>query len=101
MPTPDETAPLLANRHDKPVKKWLWQRIGVKTRILLVGFQLTLSFSFTQVPYVSCYFFISHFQLCMQCNTGKYKLTRQNILRVLLNGMRRLLLQPPALRRPR
>jgi hypothetical protein len=55
MTQPDETAPLLANGvngHDKIARKWPWQRIGVEARILLAGFLVTLSFSFTQVPYV-------------------------------------------------
>ncbi|KAK1751022.1 major facilitator superfamily domain-containing protein [Echria macrotheca] len=59
MPQPDETAPLLANGvngHDKPVRKWPWQRIGVEARILLAGFLVTLSFSFTQVPIFYAFF---------------------------------------------
>jgi hypothetical protein len=51
--TTDETTPLLPK--NEPAKKsrvgpWLKRAFKVENRILLAGFLITLSFSFTQVP---------------------------------------------------
>ena len=65
--TTTETTPLLArpegeNGHVEPgssssksrLGSWLRRVFDVENRILLAGFLITLSFSFTQVPYVVC-----------------------------------------------
>ena len=59
--TPTETTPLIAQPNgvagpDSKSRSWLgsWLRriFDVENRILFAGFLITLSFSFTQVPYV-------------------------------------------------
>ncbi|KAJ4172097.1 hypothetical protein NW754_007695 [Fusarium falciforme] len=61
--TTDETTPLLPK--NEPAKKsrvgsWLKQAFKVENRILLAGFLITLSFSFTQVPL----FYVFHLMTC-------------------------------------
>ena len=52
----DETTPLLPDGVGKDKQQHrsfcgsIWQKIHVENRILLAGFLITLSFSFTQVP---------------------------------------------------
>jgi hypothetical protein len=53
----NETTPLLSSRrsdsgndHEERPKSWLASFFGVENRILLAGFLITLSFSYTQVP---------------------------------------------------
>lgn len=50
--TPDEETPLIPKNDSGKgrFKQWLWSAFGVENRILLAGFLITLSFSFTQVP---------------------------------------------------
>ena len=55
--SPDETTHLLSGRptdgKDGRAAAWLRRAFSVENRILLAGFLVTLSFSFTQVPYVA------------------------------------------------
>lgn len=48
----DETTPLLPQKGEAKgrVRNWLSRAFNVENRILLAGFLITLSFSFTQVP---------------------------------------------------
>jgi hypothetical protein len=60
----DERTPLIANgighaiddvqddapKSTKSLSSRLWNALGVENRILLAGFLITLSFTFTQVP---------------------------------------------------
>jgi hypothetical protein len=60
----DESTPLIANgnghaidtvqddvpKSTKSLSSRLWNALGVENRILLAGFLITLSFTFTQVP---------------------------------------------------
>jgi hypothetical protein len=52
----DENTPLIANadatKQGSPpsLASRLWSAVNVENRILLAGFLITLSFSFTQVP---------------------------------------------------
>jgi hypothetical protein len=52
----DESTPLLSNGNGKddskkqPVASWYHRALDVENRILLAGFLITLSFTYTQVP---------------------------------------------------
>lgn len=51
----DETTPLISDRPDSKEQKpesWLHRIFNVENRLLFTGFLITLSFSYTQVPYV-------------------------------------------------
>ncbi|KAF4341680.1 major facilitator superfamily transporter [Fusarium beomiforme] len=58
----DETTPLLPSKGEGKgrVRNWLSRAFNVENRILLAGFLITLSFSFTQVPL----FYVFHLMTC-------------------------------------
>ncbi|KAF5560220.1 major facilitator superfamily transporter [Fusarium napiforme] len=58
----DETTPLLPQKGEGKgrVRNWLSRVFSVENRILLAGFLITLSFSFTQVPL----FYVFHLMTC-------------------------------------
>ncbi|KAF4959285.1 hypothetical protein FSARC_10802 [Fusarium sarcochroum] len=58
----DETTPLLSQKGESKnrVGNWLRRAFNVENRILLAGFLITLSFSFTQVPL----FYVFHLMTC-------------------------------------
>ncbi|KAG7406501.1 major facilitator superfamily domain-containing protein [Fusarium sp. MPI-SDFR-AT-0072] len=58
----DETTPLLPQKGERKgrVRNWLSRAFNVENRILLAGFLITLSFSFTQVPL----FYVFHLMTC-------------------------------------
>lgn len=64
--TADESTPLIANgdatKQGSPpsLVSRLWSAVNVENRILLAGFLITLSFSFTQVPI----FYVFHLMVC-------------------------------------
>lgn len=96
----DETTPLLPGPADDPKRQSeskqhvglasaLRKAFDVEKRILFAGFLITLSFSFTQVPYVNP----------ETAGPGiSTDLDRQHLLRLLLDGMRCLLQQAPTVR---
>ena len=85
----DESTPLLQNRDPgssggNGVKSWVRNAFGVENRILLTGFLITLSFSFTQVPYGFPFLLSRLLILQRGILTG---ITRQHVLRFPSHGM--------------
>lgn len=97
----DETTPLISDRPDSKEQQppsWLQRIFNVENRLLFTGFLITLSFSYTQVPYV-------HPALHLKTLLGLTKPLTLSGLQVALclplHGLRCLLRQPSTVYRRR